>query len=172
MWRSRWADSVARSHSRKKEISPPIQLATQASGQQPWPSLVVQSNPSQGLTGLASWFWVAGGADIPPATATAGPLTVTVSAQLVDVTWDFGDGKTYDAGRSLGRPYPNESDVQHTYQTDSYGIPGGYDITMTLRFDVVYRVNGGAWIPLGSKSKTYAAKYPVDQAQPEIGAGG
>jgi hypothetical protein len=143
-------------------------LAQQASSQQPWPNLVVSMNPSTGVTGLPSWFWLGGGSPvIPPATATAGPLTVTVRASLTDVVWDFGDGTQYDSGSSLGRAYPQESDVSHNYQADTFNISGGYVVGVTLRFAVSYSVNGGAWTPMGAKARLYSQQYQVDQVQPE-----
>ena len=143
-------------------------LVQQASSQQPWPNLVVGVNPTRGLTGVSSWFWVGGGSPaIPPATATAGPLTVTVRATLADIIWDFGDGIQYDSGSSLGRAYPEQSDISHVYQADSYGIPGGYALAISLQYTVSYSVNGGPWMPLGIKSKVYSQPYTVVQAQPE-----
>jgi hypothetical protein len=143
-------------------------LAQQASSQQPWPNLVLGVNPTSGLTGVSSWFWLGGGSPaIPPATATAGPLTVTVQAALADIIWDFGDGIQYDSGSSLGRAYPEQSDISHVYQADSYGIPGGYTVAISVRYTVSYSVNGGPWTPLGIKSKVYSQPYTVVQAQPE-----
>jgi hypothetical protein len=143
-------------------------LVQQASSQQPWPNLVLGVNPTRGLTGVSSWFWVGGGLPgIPPATATAGPLTVTVRASLADIIWNFGDGVQYDSGSSLGRAYPEQSDISHVYQADSYGIPGGYALAISLQYTVSYSVNGGPWMPLGIKSKVYSQPYTVVQAQPE-----
>ena len=143
-------------------------LAQQASSQQPWPNLVVAMNPGTGVTGLPSWFWLGGGsATIQPVTASAGPLTVTVQATLIDVIWAFGDGTGYDSGSSLGRPYPQQSDVSHNYQADTFSVPGGYSVTATLRFAVSYSVNGGPWNPMGAKARLYSQQYQVDQVQPE-----
>jgi hypothetical protein len=107
---------------------------------------------------------------MPAATATSGPLTVVVRAQLVDVLWSFGDGGSYDSGESIGRPYPAASDVQHVYQTDTYGSLAGYTVNVTLRFSVSYQVNGGPWTLLGFKARTYSSQYSVNQAQPEGGS--
>jgi hypothetical protein len=143
-------------------------LAEQASSQQPWPNLVVAMNPGTGVTGLPSWFWLGGGsATIPPATASAGPLTVTVQATLIDVIWAFGDGTGYDSGSSLGRPYPQQSDVSHNFQADTFSVPGGYSVTATLRFAVSYSVNGGPWTRMGTKARLYSQQYQVNQVQPE-----
>ncbi|MHB8507393.1 MAG: hypothetical protein ACYDGR_01930 [Candidatus Dormibacteria bacterium] len=143
-------------------------LVQQASSQQPWPNLVVGSNPTNGLAGLQSWFWLGGGvATIPQASATAGPLSVRVQATLTDIVWDFGDGIQYDSGSSLGAAYPQQSDISHIYQADSYGLSGGFVVSVSLRFAVTYSVNGGPWTALGTKARTYSRPYTVNQAQPE-----
>jgi len=147
---------------------PPSQLAQQASSQQPWPNLVLGVNPGTGLTGLASWFWLGGGSPkMADATASAGGLTVTVRATLIDVAWDFGDGSRFDSGTDLGQAYPAQSDVQHVYQTDTYGRPAGYLLSASLTFSVKYSVNGGPWLDLGTKSKAYSRSYAVNQLQPQ-----
>lgn len=145
-----------------------LALAEEASSRQPWPSLTVGVNPRTGLTGLSSWFWLTpSNASMPPANATAGPLTVTVRASLIDVLWNFGDGSEFDSGLSVGQAYPRQSTIGHVYQTDTYQHPGGYQVAATLRFGVWYSVNGGSWRFLGTKDKSYLLAYPVSQIQPE-----
>ncbi len=145
-----------------------VELAQQASSRQPWPRVTVSVNPATGITGLQSWFWtVPGSATMPVASATAGPLTVTVRAALIDVVWDFGDGSRLDSGQSLGQAFPQPSNVRHVYQTDTYGRPGGYQAGATLRFGVWYSVNGGSWQFLGTKARSYGLSYVVNQIQPE-----
>src|SRR5262249_9458758 len=124
-------------------LSTPLQLAQQASAQQPWPILQVGINPGIGLTGLASWFWMSGNPQMPDGTASAGPLTVTVHASLIDVVWDFGDGGGVSSGTDLGRAFPAQSSIQHMYQTDTFGRPGGYSCVALVRYRVTYSVNGG-----------------------------
>jgi hypothetical protein len=148
-------------------VSPPGQLAQQASDNQPWPSLVLSINPGTGLTGLLSWFWLGGGSpNMPDATATAGPLTVIVHAALAGVTWAFGDGSQLDTS-DLGQAYPQPSDVNHEYQADSSALPNGYQVIALLRFRVTYSVNGGPWLDLGIKVRGYGSSYVVNQLQPE-----
>jgi hypothetical protein len=144
------------------------QLAEMASQRQPWPNLAMGVNPGQGLTGLSSWFWLGGGTpSMPDATASASGMTVTVRATLVDVIWDFGDGSGYDSGWDVGQAYPASSDVQHVYQTDTFGRPAGYLISALLRFKVTYSVNGGPWTVLGIKARPYSRPYSVSQLQPQ-----
>jgi hypothetical protein len=145
-----------------------IALAQQASSREPWPLLTVSVNPATGITGLQSWFWLApGNAAMPPASATAGPLTVTVRAALIDVLWVFGDGSRLDSGKSLGQAFPQPSNVRHVYETDTYGLSSGYQAGATLRFGVWYSVNGGPWQFLGTKARSYSLSYVVNQIQPE-----
>jgi hypothetical protein len=144
-----------------------LQLAQQASANQPWPNLVLTANPGIGLCGLPTWFWLAGNPNMPDATASSGDLTVTVRAGLSEVSWDFGDGK--GGARGLGRA--NQSDVQHTYETDSFAQPSGYTVVSQLRFQVFYSVNGGAFNSIGFKSAGYTSSYVVNQLQPQAVSG-
>ena len=151
--------------------SPEVLLAQKASSSQPWPNLALGVNPVTGLAGLASWFWLGGAnASMSDATASSGPLTVAVHASLIGATWDFGDGSRTDSG-DLGQAYPAGSDVQHVYQTDTYGLPSGYTISGLLRYVVTYSVNGGPWQQLGVKTKAYSRSYSVFQIQP-VAVGG
>src|SRR5487761_924128 len=135
--------------------TPEIALADQASSRQPWPALTLGINPSNGLTGLLSWIWLSGNAAMPDAVASSGPLTVRVRARLVGVTWEFGDGLGYDSS-DLGQAFPAVSDIQHTYQADTYGLANGYTVVAAaLRFLITYSVNGGPWLTLGVKNKPY-----------------
>ncbi len=145
----------------------PVQLARQASAQQPWPNLQVGINPSTGLTGMASWFWLAGTPQMPDATASAGSLTVTVHAALIDLVWDFGDGNGVSSGTDLGRAFPAQSSIQHMYQTDTFGRPSGYSVSALARYLVTYSVNGGPFSELGVKARPYSLAYLVNQLQPE-----
>jgi hypothetical protein len=144
-----------------------VQLAEQASAQQPWPSLQVGIDPRIGLTGLTSRFWLAGNAQMPDATASAGALNVSVHATVVDVLWTFGDGGTLSSGPDTGRPGPAPSGIQHLYQTDTFDRQGGYAVSALLRYRVTYSVNGGPPIELGVKGRPYSTSYAVNQLQPE-----
>ena len=150
--------------------TPEIALADEASSRQPWPSLKLGVNPSAGLTGLPSWFWLSGSAAIADAVASSGPLTVRVRARLAGVSWEFGDGLGYDS-LDLGQAYPAQSDVQHLYQTDTYRVSNGYTVIAILRYLVTYSVNAGPWNTLGVKTRPFSQQYLVYQLQPEAVAG-
>jgi hypothetical protein len=150
--------------------TPEIALADQASSRQPWPALTLGINPSAGLTGLPSWFWLSGSAAMPDAFASSGPLSVRVRARLAGVSWEFGDGLGYDS-QDLGQAYPAQSDVQHLYQTDTYRLTSGYSVVAILRYLVTYSVNSGPWMTLGVKTRPFSEQYLVYQLQPEAVAG-
>ena len=150
--------------------TPEIALADQASSRQPWPALKFGINPTAGLTGLPSWFWLSGSAAMPDAVASSGPLTVRVQARLAGVSWEFGDGLGFDSV-DLGRSYPVQSDIQHLYQTDTYRLSNGYTVVAILRYLVTYSVNGGPWNTLGVKTRPFSQQYLVYQLQPEAVAG-
>ncbi len=103
---------------------------------------------------------------MPDATASSGPLTVTVRARLAGVTWEFGDGSGYDSS-DLGQAYPAQSDIRHIYQTETYGLRAGYTATGILRYLVNYSVNGGPRTTLGVKTRAFNQQYFVYQLQPE-----
>lgn len=148
----------------------PLELAQQASAAQPWPVLQFGVNPTTGLTGLPSWFWLGGNPQMPDATASAGPLTVRVHAELIDVVWRFGDGAGLSSGTNVGRS--SASGIQHVYQTDTFGRPGGYTLSALTRYQVTYSVNGGPFNLLGVKARPVVATYQVNQLQPQAVSAG
>jgi hypothetical protein len=150
--------------------TPELALADEASSRQPWPVLRLSINPSIGLTGLPSWFWLSGNSSMQDAVASSGPLTVRVRARLEGVSWEFGDGLGYDS-IDLGQAYPAQSEIQHLYQTDTYRVPNGYPVVAILRYLVTYSVNGGSWQTLGVKTRPISQQYLVYQVQPEAVAG-
>jgi hypothetical protein len=150
--------------------TPELALANEASSRQPWPVLRLGINPSTGLTGLPSWFWLSGSSSMPDAVASSGPLTVSVRARLEGISWEFGDGLGY-ASLDLGQAYPAQSDIQHLYQTDTYRVTNGYTVIAILRYLVTYSVNGGTWKTLGVKTRPISQQYLVYQLQPEAVAG-
>ena len=150
--------------------TPELALADEASSHQPWPVLRLGINPSAGLTGLPSWFWLSGSASMQDAVASSGPLTVRVQARFQGVSWEFGDGLGYDS-IDLGQAYPAQSDIQHLYQTDTYHVSNGYAVVAILRYLVIYSVNGGPWKALGVKTRPISQQYLVYQLQPEAVAG-
>jgi hypothetical protein len=134
----------------------------------PVPSAEIRVNPSRGLVGVESWFWLEGydGSPIVDSTDAFGQL-VEVEARVTRYEWSFGDGGEI-AARTPGRPYPHRSEIRHVYQRSSAGIPSGYPVEITFSFDVRYRVDGGGWIELPSITRVADASYRVRESQAVI----
>ena len=143
----------------------PVVVAMELLNQLPIPQLSIRANPSTGLVALESWFWVDGyGGELISSSDTLASTTVEVQVQPVTYRWSFGDGTAIETD-SLGRPFPEQSDVQHIYQQSSLANGGAYSITIEVSFDAEYRVNGGAWESLAPIARTFTTDYPVQQLQ-------
>lgn len=68
---------------------------------------------------------------------------IDVEARPVRYTWRPGDGSSKTTTKP-GRPYPSK-DVTHTYRRVADIVRPRVDTTYSVR----YRVDGGAWTPLG-----------------------
>ncbi len=170
----------------------PREVALDTLGHVPLPNAQIRTNPALGLVAVPGWFWVEGydGApfgtsrtvDIPPEVGPEVPTSVVPandprrqgSSFTVDVRiwpsrydWSFGDGATL-ATESLGKPYPAESDIQHTYEHSSLQYPNGFPIWLTIEFAAEFRVNGGAPQGLPSIRQTYETAYRVQEVQPVL----
>lgn len=151
----------------------------------PWPSVQVGINPwPLGVTGLPSWFWVErydGGARTasqqvqvaglpgPPGCPRGPSASEGVTVRLVPTAYEWSFGDQGPASRlsttSLGRPYPAQSDIQHTYTVLSSvaGDPQGYPVVVTIHFALAYQVNGGPWRSLADVTHTYTRDYQVSE---------
>jgi hypothetical protein len=134
----------------------------------PVPNAEIRINPDRGLVGVESWFWIEGydGAPIEESTNALGQV-VEVEARVTQYEWSFGDGATIVA-RTPGRSYPDRSEVRHTYDRSSAGLPSGYSVVVTFSFDVRYRVDGGGWIELPGITRVAETSYPVRESQAVI----
>ena len=114
---------------------------------------------------MPAWFWIEGYDGSPIRTSdTLGGTTVEVEITPTNYAWSFGDGATMNTV-SLGRPYPQASDIGHSYEQSSLSAGGAFPVTVEISFSVRYRVNGGAWQPLDPISRSFTAAYPVQQLQ-------
>lgn len=140
----------------------PEELARQAADRAislaPKPKLRVAPR-AIGLTGLASYFWLA---QRPrPITATAGipGLTVTAQARPVQFVWHFGDDAekvTRKSGRRWRRR--RAGNISHVYETR-----GRFRPSVEVIWQARWRIGGGAWRPLGYFSNSDARRYRVRQ---------
>jgi hypothetical protein len=148
----------------------------------PLPDIQIRMNPGLGLVNLPGWFWLEGydgqpfGESrtivIPPANPEdpndhGTSFTVEVRVWASRYGWDFGDGKSL-VKTSLGRRYPAESDIQHTYQHSSLAYPGGFPVRLTVEYAAEYRVNGGPPSGLPSVVRAHGAAYRVQEVQPVL----
>lgn len=143
----------------------PVTIAAELLDHVPVPNITISANPDVGLVALPAWFWIDGynGAPIS-ASDTLGGVTVEVEITPTSYRWTFGDGATLET-HSLGRAYPETSDIRHTYEQSSLAAGGTFGVTVEITFSVRYRVNGGAWQPLAPISRTFSDAYPVQQLQ-------
>src|SRR5262249_34198166 len=84
--------------------------------------------------------------------------------------WSFGDGAGLTTG-SLGKPYPVESDLQHTYEFSSLRHAEGFPIRVTAEYSAAFRVDGGAWQGLRTVRRTYGTGHRVQEIQTVLGGG-
>lgn len=124
------------------------------------PSLAVAPK-KVGLTGLETFVWI----EDPPrpvrADASAGGVTATAEAAVVEYRWDFGDGGrtvTSSPGRPLvvwgSRVRPGS--IGHMYETK-----GRYDVRVEAVWSARWQVAGRPWRPLGYFTTTSSRSYPV-----------
>jgi hypothetical protein len=125
----------------------------------PAPALGINPEPV-GLTGLETWFWADGPAEIAIA-VSIGEWTVTGTAHLADLTFDTGDGAT---ATSAGSGSQAEPATRHVYETK-----GTYDITVNARW-IAEVVMSGAGLaarptPIGSAALQSTTSYPVQEVR-------
>ena len=104
------------------------------------------------VVGVPVWMWVTPGPTTygpNTASASAGGVTVTATAQVEEIAWAMGDGKTVTC-TSPGTPYDASQgkklspDCGHVYRKSSKGQGGGrYRVTATSTWTVDWQVAGG-----------------------------
>ncbi len=146
----------------------PRDIAMHLRDEMPVPNVAVEMNPSQGLVGTESWFWMQGyrGTPLTNSTDAFGEL-VQVEARVTRYDWSFGDGMTLTSD-TLGQAYPARSEVRHVYESSSAGFANGYEVDVSFIFAVRYRVAGGGWIELPDITRTARANYLVRESQSVI----
>ncbi len=164
-------------------------VAVKALSQIPLPDLKIRMNPGLGLVAVPGWFWVEGydgqpisgsqTVSLPPEVGSdvsiddvpaddsrrsQSSYSVQVSVRPTRYEWSFGDGKT-ETTQSLGKAYPSESDIKHTYEFSSLKFSEGFPIRVKVEFSSEYRVNNGSPTALSPIQRTYEANYRVQEAQ-------
>lgn len=139
------------------------------------PTPGVGTSPSEThdqLIRVPTWLWVSSGWQPVSATASAGPVTATVTATPSHVLWDMGDGKqvtcngpgvAYDTNRLNAE---QQTDCSHTYQRTSIGQPGErFPVEASVVWSVSWTSNVGEGGSLGMISETRDFSLRVVQAQ-------
>ena len=143
----------------------PANIAAELRDQVLVPDITVGVNPDVGLVAMPAWFWIEGYDGSPiNMSETLGGTTVEVEITPTNYAWSFGDGATMNTV-SLGRPYPQASDIGHSSEQSSLSAGGAFPVTVEISFSVRYRIDGGAWQPLDPISRSFTAAYPVQQLQ-------
>ncbi len=141
----------------------PFAIAERLVRDLPYPAATVGTNPqTRGLTGLETWFWVAGYTGAPIAdTVTQFGLHVDVEAVPASVSWDFGDGTTA-RGLGLGTAPPRRSTVVHTFEVRARPA---FAVRALVMLSVRWRLNGGPWQALDPVIRTATQAYPVVESR-------
>lgn len=135
----------------------PAQLAQRQWRQLPIPAPEVRTAPprgSDGLVGLAEWFWVTNWST-QSARAQAGGVWAEVSAEPTNLTIHPGRGLASVTCNGPGTPYDprvpataQRSDCTYTYARSSAGLPrSAYTATVTVTW-------GGTWSGSGGEGGT------------------
>lgn len=162
-----------------QEPTDPRSVAQSLFGMVPLPSIAIGANPGTGLVALPSWFWVDGySGETLYGSETLGDTTVEVEITPQRYDWSFGDGAALST-ESLGRRYPQESDIQHTYERSAT-----VEVRLEITFGGRYRVTTieddgeggtitvvGPWEPLDPMVRSWTQPYLVQQLQSVLTAG-
>jgi hypothetical protein len=152
----------------------------------------IEASPSSrvdGLTGVASWFWLDPAPAVQTLSISLGGEHVTVTASVTGVRWAFGDGSLVAGGPGIPyRPGPPPPDaVRHAYETrclpgdqghDPYVLSScgtrGYTVAAELAWGISYDASGPVSESgdLPSRTTGTSLDYPVSEARGFLTAGG
>jgi hypothetical protein len=129
---------------------------------------VISTNPASGshLVNLEAWFWAENWSGAEE-TATAGPVSVTVSARPTMLVIDPGDGT---ASFSCAGPQPaydarRPPDAQQSNCTHTYRRAGEFTATATIVYSVSFTSNVGVNGDLGTIEPDSTIALRVREAQ-------
>lgn len=181
-----FADVCGEARSRAADLVNQVPLLQQ--------QLTVHQNPVIGVTRVPTWFWVEGydgqavtattdvqvpwthdwsetvvsedgtAADVPRRATGIYHLSLLVRLRPARYVWDFGDGTSVNTG-SLGKAYPDESDVQRSYQHHSHDQPDRrYHFGLGIDWVSDWQVSGDAsgQGPGPSRHTMYQNSFQVD----------
>jgi hypothetical protein len=153
----------------------PVALAEEAVDRLGLPDPAVRLNPDgDQVVRLATWLWIDSAQwTRERASASAGPVTSTVTATPQRVRWAMGNGDVEECD-GPGRPYeprfaerPDATDCSYEYRNSSAGQPGGvYDITATVEWHLTWTVTGApGGGPLGVIERSTTVPIRVGELQ-------
>ncbi len=122
------------------------------------------SPPTEGITGMDTWYWYKGDSSPVGLSLSIRGYSVQMSAKVVRFTWDSGDGS-----RGGGRLGGSEAapGLRHVYETK-----GDYVITMVATWEGSYTFSGygvSSGGSLGSVSMTSTHPYHVFEIRGVLG---
>ena len=152
---------------------PAVQVAREISQRTALPLPAVRTSPPAGadqLVNLPTWMWVE---DWNPrrASASEGPLTVTVVASPRSVLWRMGDGSEVVCGPGTPwnpalRDEQQSTDCSHTYTRSSANQPGlVYQAQATMTWDVDWTATNGESGGLGPATRSVDFTMRVAEGQ-------
>jgi hypothetical protein len=113
-----------------------------------------------GLTGLDTWLWYEGPAELQVSTSI-GPWTVTGTARVQDVVFEMGDGRT---ARATGPGSEADPAARYVYETK-----GRYTIVATARWGADFVLTGPGLpprpTPMGVAVLRSSEDYPVQEVR-------
>lgn len=122
------------------------------------------------VVGMPMWMWVTPSATTygpNSASASAGGVTVTATAEVSKMVWEMGDGKTVTCTKP-GTPYKKSygkresPDCGHLYTQPSTG--DGYPVTVTATWDIAWEGGGEE----GELTTTRTAQTQVTVAELQV----
>ena len=125
----------------------------------PPPKIGINPRPT-GLTGLETWLWYEGPAELQVSTSI-GPWTVTGTARVQDVVFEMGEGRT---ARATGPGSEAEPAARYVYETK-----GQYRIVATARWGADFVLTGPGLpprpTPMGVAVLRSSEDYPVQEVR-------
>lgn len=125
----------------------------------PPPKIGINPRPT-GLTGLDTWLWYEGPAELQVSTSI-GPWTITGTARVQDVVFEMGEGRTARATEAGSEANPA---ARYVYETK-----GQYHIVATARWGADFVLTGPGLpprpTPMGVAVLRSSEDYPVQEVR-------
>lgn len=147
----------------------PGELASSARESVPIGAPLALTSPAAGrlVVRMPTWLWVdSEWWQTYSATATAGRVSSTVTATPTRAVWSTGDGRTVECG--AGSPWQpglpdSAATCAHTYTVASPA--GGFDLSVTVEFEVAWTSNVGQAGTLSTISRSAGQTVQVGEIQ-------